>query len=131
VDPNRTSLTDTVTEATGGKGVDVVITAAPVHALQAEALQMAAPGGRVLLFAGLPKSRPTVELDTNIIHYKELIVTGTTASTLEDCKGAADLVVRGAMDVGWMVSDLIPLGGFAAGIDKVEQATALKVVLKP
>jgi L-iditol 2-dehydrogenase len=131
VDPNQTSLTDAVAEATGGKGVDVVITAAPVHAVQAAALHMAAPGGRVLLFAGLPKSRPTVELDTNIIHYKELLVTGTTASTLEDCKGAAELVVPTALDVGWMVSDLLPLHEFAAGIDKVEQATALKVVLKP
>jgi L-iditol 2-dehydrogenase len=120
-----------VLDATDGVGVDVVITAAPVHALQAAALHLAAPGGRVLFFGGLPRSRPTVELDTNTIHYKELTVAGTTASTLDDCRRAAELAGQGRIDLEWMVSDRVHLTDFAEAIAKVRDGTARKVVVKP
>jgi L-iditol 2-dehydrogenase len=120
-----------VAEATDGAGMDVVITAAPAHALQAAALHLAGPTGRVLFFGGLPRSRPTVELDTNTIHYKELTVAGTTASTLDDCRRAADLVDRGRIELEWMVSDRVGLTHFAQAIAKVQDGGARKVVIKP
>jgi L-iditol 2-dehydrogenase len=129
VDPDGADAA--VAEATGGAGMDVVITAAPVHALQAAALQLAAPAGRVLFFGGLPRSRPTVELDTNAIHYKELTVAGTTASTLNDCRRAAELVARGRIDLEWMVSDRVGLTDFPRAIAKVQDGTARKVVINP
>jgi L-iditol 2-dehydrogenase len=131
VDPGNGDVHPAVAEATDGAGVDVVITAAPVHALQAAALHLAAPAGRVLFFGGLPHSRPTVELDTNAIHYKELTVAGTTASTLDDCRRAAELVDQRRIALDQLVSDRIGLEDFAQAIAKVQDATALKVVVKP
>jgi len=130
-DPTQGDLAEVVAQATNGLGMDVVITAAPIHAIQREALHLAAPRGRILFFGGLPKSAPTVELDTNVIHYKELIIAGTTASSLDDCREAADLVARGDIDLDWMISDILPLEVFAAAVEKVQDASALKVVVKP
>jgi L-iditol 2-dehydrogenase len=129
VDPG--DLDSAVADATDGAGMDVVITAAPVHALQAAALHLAAPSGRVLFFGGLPRSRPTVELDTNAIHYKELTVFGTTASTLDDCRRAAELVGQGRIELEWMVSDRVGLADFAGAIAMVQDGAARKVVIKP
>jgi L-iditol 2-dehydrogenase len=120
-----------VADLTDGAGMDVVITAAPAHALQAAALHLAGPSGRVLFFGGLPRSRPTVELDTNAIHYKELTVAGTTASTLDDCRRAAELVSQGRIELEWMVSDRVGLADFAQAIAKVQDGTARKVVINP
>jgi len=131
VDPGSGDLDAAVAEATDGAGVDVVITAAPVHALQTAAVRLAAPTGRVLFFGGLPRSRPTVELDTNAIHYKELTVAGTTASTLDDCRRAAELVGHGRIELDWMISDRIGLPDLAQAIAKVRDAAVLKVVVKP
>ncbi len=131
VDPLSEDLAAVVAEATGGAGVDVVITAAPIHAMQAAAMEMAAIGGRVLLFGGLPSSRPTVEIDTNAIHYKELVVVGTTASTLEDCRRAAELVSSGRIELDWMVSDVFSLEDFAAAVARAQDASALKVIIDP
>jgi len=130
VDPVHEDVAKVVADATGGAGMDVVITAAPVHALQAQAVELAATGGRLLFFAGLPKSRPTVELDTNIVHYKELVIRGTTASSLEDCRAAADLFSR-EIDLGWMVSDVFSIQDFPTAVEKVQDASALKVVIRP
>ena len=131
VDPMGCDLAEAVAEVTDRAGMDVVITAAPVHDLQAAAIGLAAPGGRVLFFGGLPKSRPTVELDTNAIHYKELIVAGTTASTVDDCRRAAELVSRGLIELDWMISDAYPLEEFAQAINKAQDAAALKVLVSP
>ena len=52
-----------VAEETGGQGADVVIVAAPAHAAQESALQLAGIGGRINFFGGLPKDRPTIQFD--------------------------------------------------------------------
>lgn len=120
-----------VGELTGGRGVDVVVAAAPSHDLQTQSVLLAAPSGRVLLFAGLPKSRPTVELDTNEIHYKELLVTATTASSLVDCTEAARLLSGGLGDLGWLVTDTFGLDDAEAAAARAQDRSSLKVVLTP
>ena len=118
-------------DLTQGRGVDVVVAAAPSHDLQAQALRLAAPSGRVLLFAGLPRSRPTVELDTNEIHYKELVVTATTASTLGDCTKAARLLTTELGDLGWVITDTFALDDAEAAAARAQDRGALKVVISP
>jgi L-iditol 2-dehydrogenase len=131
IDPGDGDLAAAARTLTDGAGPDVVITAAPVHALQAAALHAAAAGGRVLLFAGLPRSAPTVELDTNQIHYKELTVAGTTASSLEDCRRAAQLVTELGPMFSWMISDALPLAEAERAIALVRRSSAVKVILEP
>ena len=47
-------LVERMKELTGGRGVDVCITAAPVPEIQVAALEVAAVNGRVMFFGGLP-----------------------------------------------------------------------------
>jgi L-iditol 2-dehydrogenase len=110
---------------------DVVIVAAPAAAAQAAALELAAPGGRVNFFAGLPRDASRVELDTNLIHYKELVVTGTTACTTEDCREALELVLSGAVDTGGLVTARRPLGEAADAFAAARSGEQLKVVIEP
>ncbi len=63
-----------VLDLTGGRGADVVITAAASGAAQEQAVRMAARRGRISLFGGLPKDKPTITLDANLVHYRELLV---------------------------------------------------------
>jgi L-iditol 2-dehydrogenase len=117
--------------ALGGAGADVVIVAAPAGSAQALALEVAAPGGRVNFFAGLPRDGSRVELDTNLIHYKELLVTGTTACTTEDCREALELVLSGAVDTGALVTERRPLSDALAAFAAARSGEQLKVVIEP
>jgi L-iditol 2-dehydrogenase len=131
IDPSREDLAAVVAEESGGNGADVIIVAAPVHQAQEQALQLASIGGRINFFGGLPKDRPAIQFDSNLVHYKELIVTGTTACSTGDCRRAAEIVNSGKIDLSDLVSRRFPLSqavqAFAAAADR----SSLKIVLEP
>jgi L-iditol 2-dehydrogenase len=124
-------LADTIAELSGGIGADVVITAAPAPAAQRQALELAAVGGRVNFFGGLPRDSSRVELDTNLIHYRELVVTGTTANTNEDCREALELVSSGRVDTAALVGERRPLGQADEAFEAARSGDVLKVVIEP
>ncbi len=129
VTPDR--LADAVGEASHGDGADVVIVAAPSAEAQASAVRIAAIGGRINFFGGLPKEKPTVEIDANMIHYRELVVTGTTACSTKDCRDAAALVNAGRLDLSPLISARYPLRDAVEAFAVTESRKALKVVLRP
>jgi L-iditol 2-dehydrogenase len=124
-------LAGTVADRSDGGGADVVITAAPAPGAQQQALELAAPGARINFFGGLPRDAATVELDTNLIHYKELLVTGTTANTTADCQEALELVVSGRVDTEALVSERFGLDEAPAAFAAAASGRALKVVVEP
>ena len=114
-----------------GRGGDVIIVAAPVHAAQESTLDLAAIGGRINFFGGLPKDRPMINFDSNLVHYKELIVTGTTACSTADCWQAAQIVNSGLVDLADIVSRRFPLKEALAAFAAAEDRKSLKIVLEP
>ena len=131
VNPTTEDLAAAVNAETDGRGADVVIVAAPVHAAQESAVQLAAIGGRVNFFGGLPKDRPTVSLDANMVHYKELVITGTTACSTADCWQSARIVNSGLIDLSPLVSQRFSLKDAAAAFSAAEDRKSLKVVIQP
>ncbi len=131
VNPAEEDLQAAIDQETGGRGADVIIVAAPVHAAQESALKLAAIGGRINFFGGLPKDRPTINLDSNLVHYKELVITGTTACSTHDCWQAAQLVNSGLIDLSDLVSQRFPLREAVRAFAAAEDRQSLKIVLEP
>jgi L-iditol 2-dehydrogenase len=130
-DITQEDLTEVVMDETGGAGPDVVIVAAASHAAFEAAVSLAAVGGRVNFFAGLPKERPTISLDANLIHYKELVVTGSTGCSTNDCRKAAQLVASGQIDLRPLISGRFPLVEANSAIEAAGDKHKLKVILEP
>jgi L-iditol 2-dehydrogenase len=131
VNPTTEDLQAVLAEESSGRGADVIVVAAPVHAAQESALQLAAIGGRINFFGGLPKDRPNIQFDSNLVHYKELVVTGTTACSTNDCWRAARLVNSGRIDLSDLVSLRFPLREAQAAFAAAEDRKSLKIVLEP
>jgi L-iditol 2-dehydrogenase len=131
IDLNHEDQSQVVLEESQGQGADVIVVAAPAHKAQQAALQLAAIGGRINFFGGLPKDRPTVDFDSNLVHYKELIVTGTTACSTQDCRQAADIVNSGRIDLSPLISARYPLSQTLEAFAEAENRRALKVVIEP
>ncbi len=131
VNPAQEDLAAAVAAESQGRGADVVIVAAPAHAAQESALQLAAISGRINFFGGLPKDRPRIQFDSNLVHYKELAITGTTACSTADCVQAAQILNSGRIDLTPLVTHRFPLRETASAFVAAEGGKSLKVVLEP
>lgn len=78
INTQKQELSDAVMRYTNGQGADVIITACPSPEIQKQSVHLAAKLGRISLFGGLPKGKEQVEINTNLIHYNGIIMTGTT-----------------------------------------------------
>ncbi|MDH2427272.1 zinc-dependent dehydrogenase [Sphaerisporangium sp. TRM90804] len=124
-------VVDEVLKLTGGRGADVVITAAAAGAAQEQALQMTARQGRISFFGGLPKDDPIIRLDSNLVHYCELTIVGANGSSPHHNARALDLIASGAVPVSDLITHRIPLTRVLDGIDTVSRGTAIKVTVEP
>jgi L-iditol 2-dehydrogenase len=116
---------------TGGRGADVVITACSVPAMQTLALEVAGCHGRVSFFGGLPKGKENVTLNTNLIHYKELFVTATTGSSMQDFHSAIRILSTGQIHAGSLVTARFSLADTAAAFEYAAQGAGLKALVTP
>jgi L-iditol 2-dehydrogenase len=131
INPAQENLGDTIAAETQGRGADVILIAAPAHQAQEQALELAAIGGRINLFGGLPKDRPTITFNSNLVHYKELVVTGTTACSTHDCWQAAEIVLSRRINLAPMISARFALEEVGQAFTLAEDRRALKVVFDP
>jgi L-iditol 2-dehydrogenase len=115
-----------VMQLTKGAGADVVITAASVPAVQQLSFGLAAMNGRVIFFGGLPAGKELVALDTNVIHYKQITVTGTSRQSLAQYRACLGLIARGLIDVGSVITGTWPLSGAAEAFASAVRGEGLK-----
>jgi L-iditol 2-dehydrogenase len=122
---------DEVRKLTDGRGVDVVITAAASGAAQEDALQMAARSGRISFFGGLPKDKPTITVDSNLVHYRELTIVGANGSSPEHNKRALALIASGQVPVADLITHRLRLSELPDAITLVATGAAIKVTIEP
>lgn len=131
IDGSREDVVERVRELTDGRGADVVITAAPSGQAQEQAIEMAAPQGRISFFGGLPKDAPFIRCDSNIVHYRELSLIGANGSSPAHNRRALDLIASGAVPVDDLITHRLPLERVLEAIDVVTSGAAIKVVVEP
>lgn len=122
---------DAVLEATGGRGADVVITAAASGEAQEQGLRMLARRGRLSMFGGLPKDRPDITVDANLVHYRELTLLGANGSSPAQNKAALELIESGRVPVADLITHTLPLDRLLDALDIVARGDAIKVTIEP
>lgn len=122
---------ETVLDATGGEGAQRVVVACSSHEAQQDALRMAGKQARVLYFGGLPKHRPTIEFDSNILHYGEVTVCGSYGATLPQMQTALEMISSGRVAMDRIVTHRLPLSHAGEAFRLLDQGQALKAVVVP
>lgn len=114
-----------------GKGVDAVFTACPSPDAQEDALHIVGTRGAVNLFGGLPSTARPIELLSNVIHYKEITVTGSHGSTPRQHALAVDLITSGRIDLSALITHHFPLEQIEQAFETVQNRKGLKVMVRP
>jgi len=116
---------------TDGLGADVLFTSCPSPQAQVDALNMAKNRARINFFGGLPKNNSKVTLDTNIIHYKELFISGAHGAMPIHHQKAVELIASGKIDVEKFATHTFPLDKINEAFEKAEGHSGLRVVVNP
>ena len=131
VNPAKEDLTAVIGSLTNGYGADVVIVAAPAAPPQEQALALVRKHGTVCLFASLPHDKRMITIDSRLLHYGELRVTGTSDSTADHVSKAIRILDDPAFPAAEIVTHKLPFGGFHEAIELMQSGVALRVVLQP
>jgi threonine dehydrogenase-like Zn-dependent dehydrogenase len=100
VNPAASDLNKRVNELTNYRGADDVIVAVGSKKGIESAQSLVGRGAVLNLFGGLKKGEDLVGLDTGIVHYKEINVTGSSGGSPWDIARTLELMTAGEIDAG-------------------------------
>ena len=129
-DPAAANLLEEMRRMTDGRGADAVLVAVPNPSLVVEALGLARPGGRVLLFA---HNDPVmkVEFPASAVGVEEKEILGSYSASVEDQEESAALVFERLLPVRELISHRFPLERIADALELAARPgdNTLKVVI--
>ena len=129
LDPETDDVPQIVRDATDGRGVDVVIVAAPAISPQEQALSFVRRHGTVCLFASLPVGQSMLTFDSRILHYGEIRLIGSSDSTPEHVQEAVAMIAAKQIPVEKIVSHCLPMSEIEQAFELMKSGAALRVVL--
>jgi L-iditol 2-dehydrogenase len=132
VDPRQGRLSEEIRSRTHGRGADIVLVAVPIPAALTEALSIARPGGRVLLFAqNDPKMK--IEFPAAAVGVEEKEVLGSYSAAIDRSEKAARLIFTHRLAVDKLISHRFSLEDMDRALQLAARPVgeSLKVVVHP
>ncbi len=124
-------VTEAVKEITGGIGADFVICAVPTVAVQQQAVDMVRKRGRVIIYGGVPKHNEMATLNSNAIHYNEIMVLGAFSYSSTGLADALSAIHTKKINADQYLGATVSLDNVVEGMRMVETGQALKVIIDP
>jgi len=124
VNPRTADVQGLINDVTDHRGADDVIVAVG----SGKAIEMAqgytARGGVLNLFGGLKKGEDIIGLDTSIVHYQEVNVTGSSGGSPWDVVRTLELMVSGEINAG---AHITRIGDLDHAIEFLEMVRAQEI----
>jgi 2-desacetyl-2-hydroxyethyl bacteriochlorophyllide A dehydrogenase len=127
VEPTRPQLDESVRRMTAGRGFDAVIEASGSMLAAAQAIELAGPGGTVVLGAVYPDDAQLAVRPFDL-YARELTVRGSWLSPYSFSRSLALLT---KLDLLPLVSEIVPLEEIERAFELHKQGTAIKILIKP
>ena len=132
LDPRQGRLAEEIGSQTEGRGADVVLVAVPIPAALKEALSLARPGGRVLLFAqNDPQMK--IEFPAAAVGVEEKEILGSYSAAIDRAGEAARLIFTRKLPVKNLISHRFSLEDMDEALRLAARPVgdSLKVVIHP
>jgi 2-desacetyl-2-hydroxyethyl bacteriochlorophyllide A dehydrogenase len=128
--PGGAGAIEQVRVATEGRGADVVIETTGMVPSLAASIEMARPGGRLLLFGIITAREGTLPFYD--LYYKELALISARVAKSEDYPSSLALVEKGLVRLEPLVSDVMPLAELqqAIGMLDSESPRRMKIIMR-
>ena len=129
IDPATEDIHARIKELTSGVGMDVVIVDVGLPKVIEESMEHLKKGGTYVIFAGSPVGSK-ISIDPNLIHYKELLVTGASAATPAYQREILKMIADGKFDLKTLITDIFPLEDWRKAFEMKGNYQGLKTLLR-
>ncbi len=117
-------------QRTSGDDFDVIDVTIGNRDAMKEAIEMAGYGTAILIFGG-SVSDSDIPLSMNQVHYRQLAVTGSTGTNLENYSRAVDIVNSGILDLKSMMTSIFLLAQVTSALEYSRNMKGLKCMVHP
>jgi L-iditol 2-dehydrogenase len=128
VSPEAEDLTERMRNEWGKGKADRVLIAVGNKSLVEAGFNLAAAGGCVLLFGGLPKG-DRVCIDAFAVHYREIGLMGSFGYNLRQFKTAVTWLNNQAQNLQGIITHTVPFSELERGFELAKEAKGLKIVI--
>jgi len=129
IDASETDPVHHLTEATGGRGVDIAVETAGTQQALTHAIEAARRGGRVAIL-GL-SSDAAASFPWNVALVNDLDMAFSFSSNYSSWRRTIDLSLTDRLDLEAMITHVLPMSEWERGLAAIEAGEAVKVVLQP
>jgi threonine 3-dehydrogenase len=130
ISPDKTSVADTILEATNGEGVDVVLEMSGNPQALRQGLKVLGRGGRVSLM-GIPSGSVSLDIAEDVIAKGARIFGVSGRKIFETWLALNELIVSGRLNIEALITHKLPLEKFEEGIKLMKSGNCGKVILYP
>jgi len=110
---------------------DLIFTACPVVETHISAINLIAKSGVINFFGGLPQGSQKVDLNTNHIHYNEIVLTGSHGSAPRHHKEAMRIIEENFIDLEYLITHKFKLEQINQAFDLAYSGMAQKIIINP
>lgn len=129
IDSNESNVSKEILNLTKGLGVDVAIPCCPGIEPFAQGINLLSKRGRLGFFSGL-MGGDSLGADLNLIHYKELFVSGAYGCSIAHNREALSMMNAEQIMVRDMITKRITLDDVFAGLEMVRNQAEISVVIE-
>jgi len=129
INVNQKDLVKEIMQITKGAGADVAIPCCPGIEPFSQGINCLAKGGRFGFFSGLI-GNTALGFDLNIIHYKELLVSGAYGCSLSHNRNALQLIAEDKVNVKNMITQRLSLDEVRTGLEMVRNMSETSIIVE-
>lgn len=130
IDPNEQDYAQRVQYLSDGRGASVTYVAVSAPSAIEEAVKAAAKRGVVSVYASVHPRGTTIQVDPNILHHKEVVLTGSVAQDREDFMDAVWSIAHRTVDLAPLVSAVYSLEELEHAFEAATRPDTYRVFVK-
>jgi L-iditol 2-dehydrogenase len=131
IDPSSEDYVEAVKRLSDRRGASITYVAIGVPSVIEEAVRAAAKRGVVSIYASIHPRGPTIQVDPNILHYHEVLLSGSMAQDHEDFLESVWSIAHRTIDLSAVISAAFPLHQLEAAFAAAAQRDTYRVFVTP
>ncbi|HHU31043.1 MAG: zinc-dependent alcohol dehydrogenase [Zhaonellaceae bacterium] len=129
INPQKEDSLEIIKSHTEGRGADAVFHTTAISRVAEEAIQMAGPMGRIIMYGSFYPDNP-ITVSPNHIHNSQIVITGSVSPSTEDFLKASRLLNFGIIDPRPLIHAEVDLDEIQKAFEIATDPSTFRVVVK-